>query len=46
MYGVSYNDSKAITFRQLYGGVQQGYLHIPLFSKVSQNQSDVDGIQS
>ena len=35
MYGVPYNDSKAITFRQLYGGVQQEYLHIPLFSKVS-----------
>ena len=35
MYGVSYNDSKAITFRQLYGGVQPEYLHIPLFSKVS-----------
>jgi hypothetical protein len=35
MYGVSYGDSKAITFRQLYGGVQTEYLHIPLFSKVS-----------
>jgi hypothetical protein len=35
MYGVPYNDSKAITFRQLYGGVQEEYLHIPLFSKVS-----------
>ena len=35
MYGVPYNDSKAITFRQLYGGVQSEYLHIPLFSKVS-----------
>tara|TARA_R110000803_G_scaffold41254_5_gene88795 strand:- start:1137 stop:1853 length:717 start_codon:yes stop_codon:yes gene_type:complete len=35
MYGVSYNDSKAITFRQLYGGVQDEYLHIPLFKKVS-----------
>ena len=35
MYGVPYNDSKPITFRQLYGGVQEEYLHIPLFSKVS-----------
>ena len=35
MYGVPYNDSKAITFRQLYDGVQSEYLHIPLFSKVS-----------
>jgi len=35
MYGVPYKDSKAITFRQLYGGVQSEYLHIPLFSKVS-----------
>ena len=35
MYGVSYGDSKGITFRQLYGGVQEEYLHIPLFSKVS-----------
>jgi hypothetical protein len=35
MYGVPYNESKPITFRQLYGGVQEEYLHIPLFSKVS-----------
>ena len=35
MYGVSYGESKGITFRQLYGGVQSEYLHIPLFSKVS-----------
>ena len=35
MYGVSYGDSKGITFRQLYGGVQEEYLHIPLFSTVS-----------
>ena len=35
MYGVSYSESKGITFRQLYGGVQSEYLHIPLFSKVS-----------
>jgi hypothetical protein len=35
MYGVSYNESKAITFRQLYGGVQDEYLHIPLFQKTS-----------
>jgi len=35
MYGVSYSESKPITFRQLYGGVQDEYLHIPLFKKVS-----------
>ena len=35
MYGVSYDESKPITFRQLYGGVQEEYLHIPLFKKVS-----------
>lgn len=35
MYGVSYDESKGITFRQLYGGVQPQYLHIPLFKKVS-----------
>jgi len=35
MYGVSYEESKGITFRQLYGGVQSQYLHIPLFKKVS-----------
>ena len=35
MYGVSYSESKPITFRQLYGGVQSEYLHIPLFKKVS-----------
>ena len=35
MYGVSYSESKGITFRQLYGGVQPEYLHIPLFKKVS-----------
>ena len=35
MYGVSYEESKGITFRQLYGGVQMEYLHIPLFKKVS-----------
>lgn len=35
MYGVSYDESKGITFRQLYGGVQNEYRHIPLFKKVS-----------
>lgn len=35
MYGVSYEESKGITFRQLYGGVQEQYLHIPMFKKVS-----------
>jgi len=35
MYEVSYEESKGITFRQLYGGVQDEYLHIPLLKKVS-----------
>jgi len=35
MYGVSYDESKGITFRQLYGGVQEEYRSIPLFGKVS-----------
>jgi len=35
MYGVSVDESKAITFRQLYGGVESEYLHIPLLKKVS-----------
>jgi hypothetical protein len=35
MYGVSYSESKNITFRQLYGGVQSKYMHIPLFNKTS-----------
>lgn len=35
LYGVSKSESKPITFRQLYGGVQLEYLHIPFFKKVS-----------
>lgn len=35
MYGVSYEESKEITFRQLYGGVQEEYRNIPFFKKVS-----------
>jgi hypothetical protein len=35
LYGVSKDESKGITFRQLYGGVQLDYLHIPFFKKVS-----------
>jgi hypothetical protein len=35
LYGVSKDESKGITFRQLYGGVQIDYLHIPFFKKVS-----------
>jgi hypothetical protein len=43
--GYHMNESKGITFRQLYGGVQSQYLHIPFFKKVS-HQIDllVDGI--
>jgi hypothetical protein len=35
-YGADLKDAKAITFRQLYGGVQDEYKHIPFFSKTSQ----------
>ncbi len=35
LYGVSKDESKGITFRQLYGGVEIDYLHIPYFKKVS-----------
>jgi len=34
-YGVDDSTAKAITFRQLYGGVQDEYKHIPFFQKVS-----------
>ena len=34
-YGADLKDAKAITFRQLYGGVQDEYKHIPFFSKTS-----------
>ena len=35
LYGVSRKEAKGITFRQLYGGVQDEYIHIPFFQKVS-----------
>lgn len=35
-YGADLKDAKAITFRQLYGGVQNEYKHIPFFSKTSE----------
>ena len=35
-YGADLKDAKAITFRQLYGGVQDEYKHIPFFSKTAQ----------
>ena len=35
-YGADIKDAKAITFRQLYGGVQDEYKHIPFFSKTSE----------
>ena len=35
-YGADIKDAKAITFRQLYGGVQDDYKHIPFFSKTSE----------
>lgn len=34
-----YNDSKAISFRQLYGGIQSDYLVIPFFDKISEYTS-------
>ena len=36
MYGVDYNTSKEITFRQIYGGVQDEYKHIDFFQKIDQ----------
>jgi len=35
-YGADLKDAKAITFRQLYGGVQDEYKHIPFFSKTAE----------
>ena len=35
-YGAELKDAKAITFRQLYGGVQDEYKHIPFFQKTSE----------
>jgi hypothetical protein len=35
-YGVDDATAKGITFRQLYGGVQDEYKHIPFFSKTSE----------
>jgi len=34
MYGVSYEESKKITFQQLYGGVFKQYQHLEYFQKV------------
>ena len=34
-YGADIKDAKAITFRQLYGGVEDEYYHIPFFQKTS-----------
>jgi hypothetical protein len=35
-YGADLKDAKAITFRQLYGGVQDEYKHIVFFSKTAE----------
>ena len=34
IYQVSYEESKKITFQQLYGGIRKEYEHIPFFQKV------------
>ena len=34
MYGVSYKESKELTFKQLYGGVFKQYKHLEFFSKI------------
>jgi len=34
IYGTSYQEAKEITFRQLYGGIQEDYKHIPFFIQV------------
>ena len=34
-YGKDLSEAKAITFRQLYGGVEDEYYHIPFFKKTS-----------
>ena len=34
MYGVSYEESKQITFRQLYGGIYKQYEHLEYFQSV------------
>lgn len=34
MYGVSYKESKHITFQQLYGGIFKKYQNLPFFKKV------------
>lgn len=36
MYGVSYDEAKQITFRQLYGGIYKQYEHLEYFSKTNQ----------
>lgn len=34
LYGVSYEEAKTITFRQLYGGVYKQYKHLEFFARV------------
>jgi hypothetical protein len=34
IYGTSYQEAKEITFRQLYGGIQEDYRNIPFFIQV------------
>ena len=34
LYGVSYKESKELTFKQLYGGVFKQYKHLEFFSKI------------
>ena len=36
MYGVSYKESKELTFKQLYGGVFKEYEHLEFFQKVTE----------
>ena len=36
IYGVDYSTSKEITFRQIYGGVQDEYKHIEFFQKIEE----------
>ncbi len=33
MYNTTYEDSKKITFKQIYGGIDSNFLHIPFFQK-------------
>jgi hypothetical protein len=36
IYNVDYNTSKEITFRQIYGGIQDEYKHIDFFQKIDE----------